>query len=301
MKSHFAIISTLILASCGPNQQEKEEIATIACNIMGESRNMDSAMRIREVNTAREEIGEKRFLGADKAIKEAFEYDLCKELVLNDPTYNMKLLEAIETEAKELEKIRIAEKEREEAERIARQEREEAERIACLRSQEEFTNSILSVFKDYPPSLSSGTITRSDLDVGDLFILSPYYYVEYGCLNSNGLDLQVTIQFEGNLGVIEEFASTSRCSDGRGRRSFSQSDLSGELLDLYEESLSAFFAKVERITVEWNGSIYLSSYEDNFSSNREAEEIVAKVDRKNFEGVDPDLTKLPHLWVVYER
>lgn len=126
MKSHFAIISTLILASCGPNQQEKEEIATIACNIMGESRNMDSAMRIREVNAAREEIGEKRFLGTDNAIKEAFEYDLCIELVLDHPDYNMKLLEAIETEAKE---VAALEKKIEEIEKEAETQRIEEERL----------------------------------------------------------------------------------------------------------------------------------------------------------------------------
>lgn len=126
MKSHFAIISTLILASCGPNQQEKEEIAIIACNIMGESRNMDSAMRIREVNSAREEIGEKRFLGTDDAIKEAFEYDLCKELVLNDSKYNLKLIDAIEAEFKE---VAALEKKLEEIEKEAEMQRIEEERI----------------------------------------------------------------------------------------------------------------------------------------------------------------------------
>lgn len=126
MKVYLVIFSSLILASCGPSQKEREEIATIACNIMGESRNMDSAMRIREVNSAREEIGEKRFLGSDNAIKEAFEYDLCRELVLNDSEYNLKLIDAIEAEA---EAMLALEKELEEIEKEAEKQRIEEERI----------------------------------------------------------------------------------------------------------------------------------------------------------------------------
>ena len=100
---------------------------------MSESRNMDGAMRIREVNTARERIGEDAFLESDTSILESFAYGLCEELVLNDAEYDAKLSAAIRKEAEltarreELE--RIARQEREEAYRIAREAREEAERI----------------------------------------------------------------------------------------------------------------------------------------------------------------------------
>ena len=46
--------SSLALFGCGPSQAEIDNIATIACNIMGESRNMDAAMRITEINNALE-------------------------------------------------------------------------------------------------------------------------------------------------------------------------------------------------------------------------------------------------------
>ena len=37
------LLTAIFLTACGPSQKEKEEIAIITCNIMGESRNMDGA------------------------------------------------------------------------------------------------------------------------------------------------------------------------------------------------------------------------------------------------------------------
>lgn len=67
---------------------------------MAESRNMDAAMRIKEINTAREKIKAEPYLLGDKEIKESFEYGLCINLVLNDPEYQNILFEL-----KELERI----------------------------------------------------------------------------------------------------------------------------------------------------------------------------------------------------
>ena len=64
--------SSLALFGCGPSQEEIDNIATITCNIMGESRNMDAAMRIREINNAREKIGGEPYLEGDDEIKESF-------------------------------------------------------------------------------------------------------------------------------------------------------------------------------------------------------------------------------------
>ena len=77
------LLTAIFLTACGPSQEEKEEIAIITCNIMGESRNMDGAVRIREINNAREKMGEDAFLGSDEEIKKSFDNELCKELVLN--------------------------------------------------------------------------------------------------------------------------------------------------------------------------------------------------------------------------
>jgi predicted RNA-binding protein len=109
MKKLSVIISIFVLFSCGMPQAEKEEIAIIACNIMGESRNMDGVMRIKEINAAREKIGEEAFLSKDDVIKESFIYGLCKELVLNDELYSEKLAAAKEIEeAQRIQAARIA-------------------------------------------------------------------------------------------------------------------------------------------------------------------------------------------------
>jgi hypothetical protein len=49
---------------------------------MSETRTMDGAVRVREMNDARDKIGGEPFLRGDDAIKDAFEFGLCQELVL---------------------------------------------------------------------------------------------------------------------------------------------------------------------------------------------------------------------------
>ncbi len=89
MNKILIILSFVLLASCGVSQEEKKNIAAVTCSIMGETRNMDSAVRVREMNNAREKIGGEAFLDGDDAIQEAFEWGLCQELVLG--TYDEKL------------------------------------------------------------------------------------------------------------------------------------------------------------------------------------------------------------------
>ncbi len=84
MRYIYIITISLILASCGPSSEEKKNIASVTCSIMGETRNMDAAVRVEKMNDAREKIGGEPFLQGDDAIKEAFEWGLCLRLVLNE-------------------------------------------------------------------------------------------------------------------------------------------------------------------------------------------------------------------------
>ena len=95
MRYIYIITISLILASCGPSQEAKN-IAAVTCSIMGETRNMDAAVRVEKMNDARKEIGGEPFLKGDSVIKEAFEYGLCEELVLGtyDEALNSKAEEA---------------------------------------------------------------------------------------------------------------------------------------------------------------------------------------------------------------
>lgn len=133
MKKLILISLAFILISCGPSQRDKD-IAQLTCNIMGESRNMDRALRIKEINAAREKLGEAMFLGSDEEIKESFEYGLCSELVLNE-NYDSSLqrLKRLAEEgrfaAKVARQAKLAEEEARLAEEASRLKREEKARL----------------------------------------------------------------------------------------------------------------------------------------------------------------------------
>ena len=108
------ILSLVLLASCGQSQEENRQvemeqqriemerqrlekvateklaqekaarIAAITCSIISETRNWDAAVRVREMNEAREKIGGEPFLSGDNVIKRALKKGYCEGLVLND-------------------------------------------------------------------------------------------------------------------------------------------------------------------------------------------------------------------------
>ena len=84
MKKIILISLAFILISCGPSPEEMATVAQVTCNIMAETKNMDGALRIKEINAAREKLGKPAFLGSDDVIKQSFEYGLCTSLVLNN-------------------------------------------------------------------------------------------------------------------------------------------------------------------------------------------------------------------------
>ena len=134
------LLSVIFLTACGLSQEEKENIAAVTCSIMSETRNMDAAVRVREMNDAREKIGGEPFLRGDSAIQEAFAWGLCQELVLNE-SYDETLQSLKDANrereriaaAKLAEKVRIAAKNR----RIAAEKLAEEKRIAAEKLLEE--------------------------------------------------------------------------------------------------------------------------------------------------------------------
>ena len=108
------LLIAIFLTACGPSPEEKRNIAAVTCSIMGETRNMDSAVRIEKMNNAREKIGGEPFLDGDYVIKESFEYGLCQELVLNE-NYNERLQSRKDAQR---ERARLAEEERAEERRV---------------------------------------------------------------------------------------------------------------------------------------------------------------------------------------
>ena len=194
MSKILIILSLVLLASCGPSAKEKRQlemeqqrveqeaseklaqekaqrIAAVTCSIMGETRNMDGAIRVREMNDAREKIGGESFLRGDDAIKESFEYGLCQRLVLNE-NYD-ETLQYLKDAERERERIaaeeqRIAAEKRAEKVRIAAEKRAEQKRIAAEKQRiadskptvkEEFYSSgKLAVRASYQPKSDGGKL-----------------------------------------------------------------------------------------------------------------------------------------------
>lgn len=117
------------IVGCGMSEKEKDDIANVTCSIMVESRNMDAALRVKEINNARSKLGEEPYLGGDKGIIEAFEYGLCPELVKNDKDYNKNLYSLQVAKLKRLEQELIEAERRAEERRAAEVKRLENERI----------------------------------------------------------------------------------------------------------------------------------------------------------------------------
>ena len=163
MKSLYSTLLFILLVSCGMSDEERLEIATITCNVMAESRNMDAAFRIKELNSARELLGENRYLEGDDVIKEAFQFDLCTELVLNDPKFDSILESKKETYLVELKRVQdsiLAEKQKEldsltkayEEAVGKRKQRVEQYRKERSDSQREWRNNLMEYLASYEPS-----------------------------------------------------------------------------------------------------------------------------------------------------
>lgn len=161
---NLIISITIFLIGCGPSFEEKQNIAKITCNLLGETRAVESVFRIQLMNEAREEVGGNPFIFSDDVIKESISYGLCEELVLDDQDYLNKL-----NLIKEIESARREEKrKRERDERIAKEEKEKKIKEEGLKKYQKaayeelrkykFTNPNINI--EYFESLTTGSITR---------------------------------------------------------------------------------------------------------------------------------------------
>ena len=101
---------------------------------------MDPVRRVKEINTAREKIGEDAFLGKDTDILLSFKHDLCESLVRNDDDYKSRLAEQQKREALELkDQERLFVGKRGEQEQIDREKRAAAARIKKEKRTKTFT------------------------------------------------------------------------------------------------------------------------------------------------------------------
>ena len=289
-KNKNTIFATLLLSflfSCGPSPEEiaaelkqRNDLATVTCNFMAESRNMDAAMRIKEINSARERLGEELYLGTDSGIVESFKYGLCKELVLNDPEYNAKLITIMDAVAEQARKD-------EERARIAREKAAEEARIAAEKKAKEdkkniatWSNNINSVLKEYPLDITLTKI-KFRIDYSD----DERIEFTYSCKNLTGLTHDVIFKFKNNLGEIRaEGNMIGSCSgygdyiyDGKSGTVFPEG-----VVDLFYMDKPATKEVLESVHIELTGDYYWSNYKDHFDDARVRREIEKKIDRDTY-------------------
>jgi hypothetical protein len=116
----IVLLLTLTLSACGPSEEEISNTIKITCNIIGASENINAAVRIKEVNAAREKIGASPFLGTEADILDSTKFGLCEQLVGNDPEHESLLKEQRQQEAEliaEAERVAAEKRAKEEAER----------------------------------------------------------------------------------------------------------------------------------------------------------------------------------------
>ena len=289
----LSTLSILLLSACGPSPEEiaeqerlaeeakvaelkrRSDLATVTCNFMAESRNMDAAMRIKEINSARERLGENLYLGTDAGIKESFEYGLCRELVLNDPDYNSKLLAIMEAVA-ERERLRIEEERiRAEEERIAKEKKAEEERIVKQNNIAKYTSAVREFLKLNPPKPAFKSMSF-EFGYADREVLE----VVYSCENFKGFDHDVVVVFKNDIGEIRKPESIGYCSQY------------GVDLQKFPESVVEIFYtdnpkdQVEKIYLEWNGRFYLKGLLEQIDSQ--------KLKRETKKILDPELYGLDY-------
>jgi len=219
----FIISVLIVLTGCGPSIEEKQEIALVTCNFMSETRNMDSAIRLKEMNDVRERIGESKFLGRDYQIKESIQYGVCVELVLNDPEYNQKLSEAqaiyrnnerLSKEAAQKERDRIIKEWR-----IKEEEARAKEDKRIAEAMERWNQAIDNYFEKYPQRVSFPEPTYPDQEqfYGRVYWIDPArFHVAYHCNTASGFVQQVEVIFKENLGSV--FSGEINCRE-RGDQS----------------------------------------------------------------------------------
>lgn len=220
-------------------------VAAVTCSVMGETRNMDSAVRIKEMNAARVDIGEDPFLDGDAAIKEAFKYGLCESLVKNESTYSTMLAEMKKIESEALAAKRQLERERRAEERRAREVKEQ-ERIQRISGPlKEWRSAIVARIRTESDPIKDVTF---DVQYSDMFPLE----VEYVCSGFDYLDTTFIVTFVNELGTLTARNSSGSSCNRTTTTSFDISD--SDKKNLYtvigDQEKGSLLSSVESIDVE---------------------------------------------------
>lgn len=195
-----------------------DSVAAVTCSIMAESRNMDSAFRIKEINAARIEIGQEPFIDGDQTIKEAFKYGLCKQLVLNDPDFNQKL-----SSSKQIEQELNAERKRIAQEKAAAAQKAKYERETI--PQKNWRDAILSDIGNFAPKLR-----EIEFDYDDARLA-----IQYECREIRGYRMDLRYELKNNLGTLADSNPLGSCGGYNTSHFYTFNGLSDEILEAFSK------------------------------------------------------------------
>jgi hypothetical protein len=167
-------------------------VAAVTCAVIRETRQMDSAIRVREVNNARESIGALPYTLGDEIIVDAVKYGLCKDLVLDD-NFVTKLKSAHEVEkALKAERDRMAREKRAAEERIAAEKRAEkrAEKVRVAAEKRAEEETIAEERREEARRIISDLMTGDFIDFHGVKLDLNYYIVELD-KNQQGRNMEV--------------------------------------------------------------------------------------------------------------
>jgi hypothetical protein len=304
----------IFLSGCGPSlsESEKLDIAKVTCVYMAETRNIDGTVRLKEINSARKQLGEELYTGTDDGIKISYEYGLCEELVLNDPEYNIKLLEAIDLMAekarKEEEEKKLAKQRQEEAERLAKEQQERERQRVYTENMNLFKKSVNEIIEEYveynPPQLTS-LIMRAYTYRSDAVYRGVWPRVR--CNMMKGLNIGIEIAFK-NFEDTVSYSMYDGCDYSAGGLSYLQKnsnhDFFGENFDNLLYSNTAF-ENIKDIHVYWTGEIYYDEFikeirENNSLTALQVKTIASKLNYRNYESIESSRIDNPELrFLVY--
>lgn len=290
--SSFTIAATLsifFLFGCGPSQKEiaeqeklesearyaelqrRRDLATVTCNIMSYSKNSDSAMRIKEINTTRELLGEDLYLGSDDDIKISIEYGVCRELVLNNPDY-------FEILRSSMDAVREQQIEDEERRKASEEKRAKARKLEDEKNIKIWSENIKEVLNNYP---IEATLTEIEFRIG--YDKRETIKYNHTCENLEGLTFDTIFVFKNNLGEIRKLGDGSgSCPGSFGdtlRNNSWYEDFPEGVIDLFYEDKLPSIEVFESVYIELTGDINWSVYKDNFEdarTRRELQEILSK-------------------------
>lgn len=257
----------LVLIGCGPSEKERMDIATITCNIISESRDMDGAMRIKEINTARKKLGTTMFLEKDTVIKEAFFYNLCKELVLNEPQFDSLLAAEREKYSRFLDSIKT-EKQRvldslTQALDSIRMEKERQSKLKARKAKQLFQKDMLN-WREKVEELVANIKTPINGRLG-YYPDSKSLRLTYPCNAFEGLERITTISFKNGLGKIQNETTIGGCFNNEVRVLFNY-EMTPQQISAIQKS-NFLNEIIDKVTVEIVGVYQIEGLNknDNYS------------------------------------